>query len=268
MNTYEAKQAARKARYEERAGQAHAQSDAVASQASRMADAIPMGQPILVGHYSEGRDRRYRERISRGFEQSVELQKKAEHYARQAASVGKGGISSDDPAAIEKLQAKLASLQAIQETMKAINAILRRHAKAGADAQVAALVESGLTYEERARELVTPDYAGRTGFAPFQLQNNNANIHRIMARIKELERAADRVEHEKIGEGYTYSEDPQENRAMFLFDGKPAKDTRDVLKRCGFRWSPTRSAWVRQLTGNAQWAAREVIRYLDTLGQA
>src|SRR5690554_4937153 len=52
MNSYEAKQAARKARYEARAGLAHAQSDAVASQASRMADAIPMGQPILVGHYS------------------------------------------------------------------------------------------------------------------------------------------------------------------------------------------------------------------------
>jgi len=50
---------------------------------------------------------------------------------------------------------------------------------------------------------------------------------------------------------------------MFLFDGKPAKDTRDVLKRHGFRWSPTRSAWVRQLTGNTQWAARDVIRFLD-----
>lgn len=268
MNTYEAKQAARKARYEERAGQAHAQSDAVASQASRMADAIPMGQPILVGHYSEGRDRRYRERISRGFEQSVELQRKAEHYANKAAAVGKGGISSDDPAAIEKLQAKLASLQVIQETMKAINAILRRYAKAGADAQVAALVESGLTYEERARELVTPDYAGRIGFAPYQLQNNNANIHRIAARIKELQCAAERTETEQAGDGYTYREDPQENRAMFLFDGKPAKDTRDVLKRHGFRWSPTRSAWVRQLTGNAQWAAKDVIRHLDALNQA
>lgn len=107
MNTYEAKQAARKARYEARAGQAQTQSDTVASQASRMADAIPMGQPILVGHHSERSDRRYRERISRGFEKSFELQKKAEHYANKAASVGKGGISSDDPAAVDKLQAKL-----------------------------------------------------------------------------------------------------------------------------------------------------------------
>ncbi len=266
MNPYEAKQAARKARYETRAQQAQVQSDAAAAQASRMADVIPMGQPILVGHHSEGSDRRYRQRISRSFEKSFDLQKKAEHYEQKAASVGKGGISSDDPAAIVKLKAKLASLQRIQDTMKQINAILRRHAKAGADVQVAALVESGLTYAERARELVTPDYAGRIGFAPFQLQNNNANIHRIMARIKELERAAERVANEKAGEGYTYREDPQENRAMFLFDGKPAKDTRDVLKRCGFRWSPTRGAWVRQLTGNAQWAAKDVIRHLDALG--
>ena len=55
---------------------------------------------------------------------------------------------------------------------------------------------------------------------------------------------------------------------MFLFEGKPAKDTRDVLKRHGFRWSPTRSAWVRQLTGNAQWAAKDVIRHLEALSQA
>ncbi|CAM4225014.1 hypothetical protein GCM10027287_17470 [Bordetella muralis] len=49
---------------------------------------------------------------------------------------------------------------------------------------------------------------------------------------------------------------------MFLCDGKPAKETR-LLKRHGFHWSPTRSAWVRQLTGNAQWAARDVIHALD-----
>jgi len=70
MNTYEAKQAARKARYQERAGQAMQQSDAVAAQASQMASVIPMGQPILVGHHSERSDRRYRERISRSFEKS------------------------------------------------------------------------------------------------------------------------------------------------------------------------------------------------------
>jgi hypothetical protein len=175
------------------------------------------------------------------------LQKKAEHYADKAASVGKGGISSDDPDAIEKLKAKLLKLQAAQDTMKKLNALVRRYAKSDTETRVVMLVATGLIDEARARQLITPDYAGRTGFASYQLQNNNANIRRIADRIKALEKVAE----------------PQENRAMFLFDGKPAKDTRDVLKRHCFRWSPTRGAWVRQLTGNAQWAARDVIRFLD-----
>lgn len=263
MNTYEAKQAARKARYEARAAQARQQSDAAYTQAQNKAQAIPFGQPILVGHHSEGRDRRYRESISRGYEKSFELQKQAEHYAGKAAAVGKGGISSDDPQAIEKLKAKMAQLQQAHDGMKALNAVIRRHAKADMSARIAALVATGLTSEENARHLLTPDYAGRTGFAPYQLQNSSANIRRIADRIKALEKVADRPETERSGDGYTYREDPQENRAMFLFDAKPEKDTRDVLKRHGFRWSPTRSAWVRQLTGNAQWAARDVIRFLD-----
>ena len=263
MNTYEAKQAARKANYETRAAQAQRQADTTHAQAQTMAQAIPFGQPILVGHHSERSDRRYRERVSRSYEKSFALQKKAEHYADKAASVGKGGISSDDPDAIEKLKAKLLKLQAAQDTMKKLNALVRRYAKSDTETRVVMLVATGLIDEARARQLITPDYAGRTGFASYQLQNNNANIRRIADRIKALEKVAERPETERSGDGYTYREDPQENRAMFLFDGKPAKDTRDVLKRRGFRWSPTRSAWVRQLTGNAQWAARDVIRFLD-----
>ncbi|MFA5664693.1 DUF3560 domain-containing protein [Castellaniella sp.] len=263
MNTYEAKQAARKANYETRAAQAQRQADTTHAQAQTMVQAIPFGQPILVGHHSERSDRRYRERVRRSYEKSYELQKKAEHYADKAASVGKGGISSDDPDAIEKLKAKMLKLQAAQDTMKKLNTLVRRYAKSDTETRVAVLVTSGLIDEERARQLITPDYAGRVGFAAYQLQNNNANIRRIADRIKALEKVAERPETERSGDGYTYREDPQENRAMFLFDGKPAKDTRDELKRHGFRWSPTRSAWVRQLTGNAQWAARDVIRFLD-----
>ena len=263
MNTYEAKQAARKAGYQARAEEAERRADAVHAQAHDMAQAIPFGQPILVGHHSERSDRRYRERIQRGFEKSFELQKKAEHYVDKAASVGKGGISSDDPDAIEKLKAKLASLQAWQDTMKKLNAVVRRHAKADAEIRISALVATGLVDDTRARAVITPDFMGRIGFAPYQLQNNNANIRRIAERIKDLEKVADRPELERSGQGYIYREDPQENRAMFLFEGKPAKDTRDLLKRHGFRWSPTRSAWVRQLTGNAQWAAQDVIRALN-----
>jgi hypothetical protein len=51
--------------HERRAGGARVAGQALYDDAHRMADAIPFGQPILDGHHSEGRDRRYRDRIHR-----------------------------------------------------------------------------------------------------------------------------------------------------------------------------------------------------------
>ena len=42
-------------------------------------------------------------------------------------STGMGGISADDPQAVEKLQKKLSGLEKSQETMKAVNAYYRKH---------------------------------------------------------------------------------------------------------------------------------------------
>lgn len=42
-------------------------------------------------------------------------------------STGRGGISADDDRAVEKLEAKLAGLEAMQEEMKTVNAYYRKH---------------------------------------------------------------------------------------------------------------------------------------------
>lgn len=42
-------------------------------------------------------------------------------------STGMGGISADDDRAVEKLEAKLAGLEAMQEEMKTVNAYYRKH---------------------------------------------------------------------------------------------------------------------------------------------
>lgn len=261
MNHYEEKQAARKAHYETRAEQANTQAQATYSRAQRMAEAIPFGQPILVGHHSEGRDRNIRARIHNTFDKANSLQNKANHYADKAATVGKGGISSDDPDAIEKLLAKVERLTSNQERMKKANQVIRKH-KADPKGQCRALVELGFS-DEDAQSLITSDYAGRIGFADYALTNNSGNIRRIQLRIKQLQANQDREPVNVQGAGYEYAEDVAENRAMFMFDGKPEKATRDMLKRHGFRWSPARSAWVRQLSNAAVWQAKEVIRLLD-----
>ncbi|HDY6823612.1 TPA: DUF3560 domain-containing protein, partial [Pseudomonas aeruginosa] len=63
LNWYEQKLADRRERLQERAAKFSGESGALYQRAKTMASAIPFGQPILVGHHSEGRDRRYRDRI-------------------------------------------------------------------------------------------------------------------------------------------------------------------------------------------------------------
>ncbi|MFW7341845.1 DUF3560 domain-containing protein [Pollutimonas sp. H1-120] len=261
MNHYEQKQAERKANLEARAAQAQTQAAAAYGWARQMGEAIPFGQPVLIGHHSEGRDRNYRQWIHNTFGKTFDLQKKADHYTKKAASVGDGGISSDDPDAIAKLLRQVKQLTANQEHMKKINRVIRKHG-ADPEGQRHALLELGCS-EDSAQKLITPDYAGRVGFPSYALSNNNANIRRIQQRIKQLRANQEREPVSVQGTGYAYAEDAEENRVMFMFEGKPEKATREILKRHGFRWSPTRSAWVRQLSNAAIWQAKAVMQILD-----
>lgn len=264
MNKYEAKQAARKARFEERAAKAGAESASTYARARRMGEAIPFGQPILVGHHSEKRDRNYRERIHNTYGKAFALDDTAKHYAQKAASVGTGGISSDDPDALDKLRAELVTLEGNQERMKAANQVIRQRA-GDEEEQVNGLLALGWLTNAQARELVRPDYAGRVGFPAYALSNNNANIRRIKARIAELEQRRQRADVEREGNGYTYREDAEENRVMFVFPGKPDEATRTLLKSHAFKWSPSRGAWVRQLNNAGLWAAEQVRAALDKI---
>lgn len=261
MNAYEAKQEAKRERYERKAEQLRVEAENLHARAHEMADVIPFGQPILVGHYSEGRDRRYRARIHDTFGKAFATMDKADYYEQKAASVGTGGISSDDPDAVAKLKEKLESLQRDHQWMKNVNAAIRKGKTP--DRQIPALVALGMT-EAEAEDLLKPDYCGRIGIAPYSLQNSNANIRRVEQRIRELERAAEKnITTEEQGNGYIYREDAEENRVMFLFDDKPDAAIRAVLKSHGFKWSPSRGAWVRMLNNAGRYAAERVRRELD-----
>ena len=80
----QARAEARQERFEAKAERAEDTSNALYERAHTMADAIPFGQPILVGHYSEGRDRRFRAKISSTFERAFEESDRAKYYARRA----------------------------------------------------------------------------------------------------------------------------------------------------------------------------------------
>lgn len=170
-------------------------------------------------------------------------------------SVGTGGISSDDPQALAKLEAKLEKLEKHQELMKAANAAIRMKDKEKGDKRLA---ELGYTPEEIA-ELRAPDFAGRIGYPAYALQNNNANIRRIRERVEELKKR----QAEPAPEGWEFDGgqvvvNTDENRLQIIFDGKPDADLRAELKSNGFRWAPSQGAWQRQLTDNAFRAARRI----------
>lgn len=73
-------------RSEARAEKATQQSDILYTQAKKMASIIPFGQPILVGHHSESRDRSYRNQISNKFDKAFKEQDKADYYTEKAAT--------------------------------------------------------------------------------------------------------------------------------------------------------------------------------------
>lgn len=169
-------------------------------------------------------------------------------------SVGTGGISSDDPQAVEKLEAKLATLEKHQEMMKAANAAIRMKDPAKGDAKLA---ELGYTPEDIAK-LRAPDFCGRIGYPAYALQNNNANIRRIRGRIAELKKRTESTPEGWEFDGGRVVVNTAENRLQIIFDGKPNADIRTELKGEGFRWAPSQGAWQRQLTDNAMRAARRL----------
>lgn len=169
-------------------------------------------------------------------------------------SVGTGGISSDDPQAVEKLEAKLAALEKHQEMMKAANAAIRMKDPAKGDAKLA---ELGYTPEDIAK-LREPDFCGRIGYPAYELQNNNANIRRIRGRIAELKKRTESTPEGWEFDGGRVVVNTAENRLQIIFDGKPNADVRTELKGEGFRWAPSQGAWQRQLTDNAMRAARRL----------
>jgi hypothetical protein len=164
---------------------------------------------------------------------------------------------------LDKQMAKLANLTRLQEQMKAANKILKS-AKLSDEQKQSALSELGYDVGE-INKLMRPDFAGRIGYS-YHLTNNNAVIKNTQGRIRQLQ--AQEVSAMKAESGdretiydfdggnieLSYADD----RLRVNFDKKPAADMIAKLKQRGFKWSPTNTAWQRQLTDNAILAANSL----------
>jgi len=216
---------------------------------------IPLGQPILAGHHSERRHRKALERQHRKEGQAIETLRAAE-AARSAAKRAGHAISSDDPEAIEALEARLAELEAERALSKAINAAYR---KGGWEAveEVPGVTPKLLSKAKRTMEVA------HWLKAPMDTKNLGANVRRVKKRLEELQAAAERTAAPPIeGDGFTITEHAEDNRIRFTFAERPSRDVTAKMKRAGFRWSRRHGAWQRQLNAAGRYAAREMAREL------
>ena len=162
-------------------------------------------------------------------------------------------IRSDDPQAVEKLQAKLDKLIAMHARMKEINAYFRKHATSLgcpglSDAEAAKLdrrVQEGYSWGKAAVSVLRPQrqYGGDAA-APAA---HRGGIPDAKHRIWGWDFPGGRAEADK-----------EDNRLRLYFDEKPSEEQRSTRKCNGFKWAPSVGAWQRQLNDNAIYAAARI----------
>lgn len=173
---------ARADRLREWADKREAKAESAETAARDLADRIPFGQPILIGHHSEGRARRDAARIRSGFDRAAEDAQKARDMNSRAANIESqlaGSIYSDDDDAIPRLRAKIADLESERDRIKAYNATAR-----------AGCPDYTLLTDGEVRALkVTARYGqlGKGGtFPSYHLSNLSGRISTTRARMARL----------------------------------------------------------------------------------
>lgn len=190
---YRAKVEAKAERYQGYASNAAARATSASDRRHAIADMIPLGQPILVGHHSERGHRRDIARMDSMMRHEIDDTNKAQHWQRRAAAVmNDRAIHGDDPEAVDKLRAKIAALEAERERIKAINAAFK---KAGyrydqpVETTIAQAATIDLTPSEYSTVLSGQRYSwDKTIYPAYVLTNLSANIRRYQQRLADLTR--------------------------------------------------------------------------------
>lgn len=201
---------------------------------------IPFGQPILVGHHSEGPHRRVLERADNAMRRAVESSDMAAHHLNKADGLARAldrSIFSDDVDATDRLADKAATLKARRDAMKRVNAWYKNHGKSfdgcPESADLIAEAVSNLKY-------------GWQGvpFPSYSLSNIGARIRQAEKRAVQITRTAEltaqrTAEAEEAG-GMTVKiqKDTYGGAyAIVTFAQKPARDILTALRAAWFHWS-------------------------------
>lgn len=171
---------------------------------------------------------------------------------------GNSIIRAGDTDAIEKLEKKLEGLKKYQEMMKAVNSYYRKNKTVKGYSELSEeeikkiqlKMENDWHYEDKP-------------FMTWELSNNNQNIHSVEKRLKSLKSAKDNGIQESENKYFKVVENTEIMRLQLFFEEKPEETTRKILKRNGFKWTPSQGAWQRQLTNNAKYSLKIVLETLE-----
>ena len=217
---------ARRKRLDERAAKIRAKGDAEIDAADAIASKYPMGQPILVGHHSEGRHRRDREKMYRKMIKGVDLRQYARHLENKGVS---NSIMTDDADALTQLEAKLKDQLAERERYHQI----QRDAKTEADR-----------------------------VPGFVFSNLSKRIKQTEARIEEVKRIRSSAGFDlSIGRFRFYQDTAADRLAI---EGTTKADAR-TIRALGYLWSRRAQRWQRKLTANALYCKSRVIEALENI---
>ena len=226
---------------EEWADKAAARSTAAFNAAHKIADGIPFGQPILVGHHSEKHARADQNRIHNAMGRGCERQQMAAHHTSVAGNLADAldrSIYSDDTDAVETLTTRIAEREAEREKMKTVNKLYRKGDAAG-------LAALGFNLESLRDRLKDAHSWEKQPYAAYELSNLGGRITADRKRLEQIkirqqrsasaDAAPNGVAFEKCDGGY----------CRVTFAEKPEREILDALKAAGFFWGS--GSWAGKL---------------------
>ena len=223
--TYRERREAKAERLRDWADKREVKADAASERVHAIADNIPFGQPILKGHHSQRRAERDQDTITRNMGKMVENSRKASDFRSRAGNIESAldnSIYSDDPDAVDALKARIASLEAQRDQIKADNAAFRTAHK----------VElKTMTAYERGQALP---------HAAYELTNLSSNIKRNKDRLVLIERDQARALRSEMAGGLLI-EQLQGGYVSITFSEKPSREILDALRGAEFSWR--RGSW-------------------------
>lgn len=219
---------------EEWADKAEARSAERFDAAHKATEGIPFGQPILIGHYSEGRHRAALKRSDSRMRAGHEQAEKAKHHTSKADGLSAqldGSIFSDDHDAIEQLEIRITEREAERDRWKAFNASCRK-----GKPDLGILDEhQRKNYESVAR--VCPYQIGKKGQAPgYVLTNLGGVIRADRERIKTIKARTERAQRAEDAGGVLIVKSTQGDYCSVTFAEKPDRSILNELKAAGFHW--------------------------------